>query len=222
MQPNQQGYYQPGQGQPPEQTPQPQQTAAPADVAPVSTPAPQVLGSAAVQGVVGSGSEPVQAVRPQDSYEVSEDALTWTAHEYIHQEKGKKWFFGFAIVMAVLFVGSLLLQWWTFAVVVVVIVAVIIVSSKRPPRELNYSLSDDGLAIDGKLHKFEEFKAFGIIRDGEAFSFMLIPTQRFQPGVTVYFPEDLGEDIVDELGARLPMKELSLDAVDKLVRLLRL
>lgn len=222
MQPsNQQGYYQPDQGQ----TAQPVAPPQPTPVAPAPlpvTPAPQVLGSAALQEVVASGPEPVSQPSPEGSYSTTEDAITWSANEYLHQERGKKWFFAFAVVMALLFVGSLLLQWWTFAVVIVVIVAVIIVSSKRPPHEIVYSLSDDGLTIDSKLHKFEEFKAFGIIRDGEAFSFMLIPTQRFQPGVTVYFPEDLGEDIVDELGARLPMKELSLDAVDRLVRLLRL
>ena len=219
MQPsNQQGYYQPEPTQPaqPAAPPQPVQPAAP------TAPAPQVLGSAAVQEAVVA-PEPVQSTEPtDDSYEPSEDAITWSAHEYLHQEKGKKWFFGFAVIMAILFVGSVLLQWWTSAVVVVAIVVVIIVSSKRPPRELTYSLSDDGLTVDGKLHQFKEFKAFGIVRDGEAFSFMLIPTQRFQPGVTVYFPEDFGEEIVDALGAYLPMKELKPNAVDFLVRLLRL
>ncbi|MNY79362.1 hypothetical protein D3C86_2199690 [compost metagenome] len=51
---------------------------------------------------------------------------------------------------------------------------------------------------------------------------MLIPVKRFLPGVTVYFPETLGEQIVDFLGARLAMQELHLDIIDKVVRKLRL
>jgi len=51
---------------------------------------------------------------------------------------------------------------------------------------------------------------------------MLIPTKRFAPGVSVYFPDDAGEKIVDILGQRLPMEELKLDVIDIVVRKLRL
>lgn len=223
-QPGQQGYYQPDQNQPaqPEQ-PVPQ-------VAPVgaSQPVDQAAFQAALNEPVPAPAVPQTvaeqpAPEPVTEQEVDlDDALTWTAHEYIHQEKGTLWFTIFAVISLVFLGAALFLQQWSFAVLIVVIAAVIIVSSRRPPRELTYSLTDDGLVIDGKLHEFSSFKSFGIIRDGEEFSVMLIPTQRFQPGVTVYFPEDAGEEIVDILGSRLPMKDLKLDAVDRLVRLLRL
>jgi hypothetical protein len=38
----------------------------------------------------------------------------------------------------------------------------------------------------------------------------------------VYFPEKQGEEIVDMFGLRLPMEEVKLDMIDKLVRLLRI
>ncbi len=231
MQPNnQQGYFQPDQEpasqpvvaapvpQPPQPAPAPAQPVQP-QPAPAAVP-PQALGLAAVQDTVAVPAQPAPA---GDELGYDEDgAVTWTAHEYIHQEKGKGWFVAFAVVMVALFAGALFLQQWSFAVLIVVIAAVIIVSSRRPPRELTYALTDDGLEIDGKLHSFSSFKAFGVIRDGEAFSVMLIPVQRFQPGVTVYFPEESGEEIVDILGSRLPMKDLKLDAVDRVVRMLRL
>jgi hypothetical protein len=148
--------------------------------------------------------------------------VTWVAHEYIHREKGTLWFILFAVVIAAFIAVSVLTKAWSFTALIVVIAVVVIVYTRRPPRELTYSLTDDGLVIDQTLHKFSSFKSFGIIRDGEEFSVMLIPTQRFQPGVTVYFPEEAGEDIVDMLGSRLPMKDLKLDVVDRVVRLLRL
>jgi hypothetical protein len=51
---------------------------------------------------------------------------------------------------------------------------------------------------------------------------MLLPTKRFKPGTSVYFPEEAGEAIVDMLGARLPMEDLHLDVVDKVIRKLRI
>lgn len=231
MQPNdQQGYYQPDRPQPvqPAVSAQPpvQPAVQPQPAAqPTVSQAPQALGLAAVQDTIVSpvaATDPLPASGSDDIRYDEDGAVTWVAHEYLHQEKGKTWFIVFAVIMATLFGLAIFLQQWSFAVLIVVIVAVIVVSSKRPPRELTYSLTDDGLTIDGKLNSFDSFKAFGVIRDGEAFSVMLIPTQRFQPGVTVYFPEESGEAIVDMLGSRLPMKDLRLDVVDRIVRLLRL
>ncbi len=244
MQPNnQQGYYQPGQGRPA------QPPTAPAQSAPAASPTPAV-DPAAMQAVLNEPAPvqntpaPTPAPAPAPAVEQPvveqeqfgdplqdgdmpeedlEEPITWSAHEYIHQEKGALWFLAFAVVVIALGAVSLfLMKSWTFAALLVVIALVVIVYSRRPPRELTYSLGDEGLMIDDTLHKFATFKSFGVIRDGEQFSVMLIPIQRFQPGITVYFPEEAGEDIVDILGSRLPMKELHLDVIDRIVRLLRL
>ncbi len=151
-----------------------------------------------------------------------DESVSWTAHEYIHQEKGTKWFVLFALITVGFVVLSVWTQAWSFTALIAVVVFIIVVYLRRAPRELNYSLTEDGLTIDNKLYKYDDFKSFGVIRDGEDFSIMLIPTQRFQPSITVYFPEEAGEDIVDVLGEILPMKDLKLDAVDRLVRMLRL
>lgn len=245
MNPNQQGYYQPEPTQPvqPSQpvVPQPAPAVGAVQAAPVAqapqipAPAPQpVVAQQAPVVPTPEGELPVTAAQlpntnpdpivddSDDEFELTDEPVTWSALEYIHQEKGTTWFVIFGVIVAVLLGVTIFFQQISFAVLIVVIVAVIVVTSRRPPRELAYGLSDEGLSIDGKMHPFENFKAFGVIRDGEEYSVMLIPTQRFQPGVTVYFPEEAGEDIVDMLGSRLPMKDLHLDVVDRVVRLLRL
>lgn len=237
MQPNQpQGYYPPDQQQPPvppsPAAPQQQSVAQPVQSvgaaamdAALNEPAPATM---PVQQVAASEEQfadnQVNEEYAEDDYDESEEApVTWVAHEYIHQEKGTLWFVAFVVVILVLLAVSIfIMNSWSFAVLLGVIAVVVLVYSKRPPRELTYSLTDEGLTVDGRLHEFSSFKSFGIIRDGEEFSVMLIPTQRFQPGVTVYFPEESGEAIVDMLGSRLPMKDLKLDLVDRAVRLLRL
>lgn len=229
MQPeNQNNYWQPGDQpstpganpappQPQAPAPQPAQQPAPAPT-PVAPATPQEA-PAPVQEVIGSGdatvddSEPVEEIPP----------VNWEAKEYIHQEKNGLWFVIFGVVIVGLMAAAvLLMKSWSFAILLVVIAAVIVVFAKRPPRVMSYSISEKGLHIGDTLHAFSDFKSFGVIRDGEEYSVMLIPTKRFLPGVTVYFPEESGEEIVDMLGSRLPMQELHLDWLDRFVRKLRL
>ena len=73
-----------------------------------------------------------------------------------------------------------------------------------------------------RLHKYEDFRAFGILREDSHFSAILIPKKRFGMNVKVYFPGNSGEAIVDALGARLPMEEVKLDLLDRIVNFLRI
>lgn len=162
---------------------------------------------------------------PTENIQESQDELVrWTASEYIHESKGGLWFIVFAIVIVVLIAVDLLfIKSYTFSGLVVVMAAALVIYSRRPPQIIEYTLSGkQGLYVGDRLHNFGEFKAFGLIRDGEHHSIMLIPIKRFNMGVSVYFPEEVGEKIVDILGARLPMENLKLDAVDVIVRKLHL
>lgn len=154
---------------------------------------------------------------------IPQEPIRWQASEYIHHEKNALWFVVFSIVvLGLMALAILLMQAWTFAVLIAVMAAAVIVYARRPPRILTYTLSVKGLYVGDHLYDLSEFKSFGVIHDGAEFSVMLIPIKRFLPGVTVYFPEELGEQIVDFLGARLAMQELHLDVIDKVVRKLRL
>lgn len=159
-----------------------------------------------------------------DIHNISDAPVSWTAHEYIHLEKGGLWYVLFVlVVIGLLALDVFLLQSYTFSALVVVMAVALTIYSRRPPRTLQYTLSlKQGLYIGEKLYSFNDFKAFGLLKDGEHHSIMLIPLKRFSPAVSVYFPEEAGEEIVDILGNRLPMRPLKLDFVDLLVRQLRL
>ncbi len=150
--------------------------------------------------------------------------VTWTAQEYVHMDRTPGWFILFIlIVIGLMAISIFLLKSWSFSVLIFVMAAALIVYIRRPPRELTYALSPaQGLYVGERLYHFDEFKAFGLIQDGQHHSIMLIPRKRFAPGVSVYFPDEAGERIVDILGQRLPMETLKLDIVDVIVRKLRL
>jgi len=154
----------------------------------------------------------------------TEEPVHWAAAEYIHEEKNGLWFMIFGIVAAALIALDIFfVKSYTFSALVAVMVIAVIVFTRRPPNEVQYTLSgDQGLYIGEKLYHYSDFKSFGYIRDGEHNSIMLIPIKRFSPAVSVYFPEEVGEAIVDILGARLPMEDLKLDIIDKIVRKLHI
>mgnify|MGYP004496626455 CR=1 FL=1 len=176
---------------------------------------------------LGTNVEPASPTSGQPPvFEDSPDnpPITWTAQEYIHIDKTPGWFILFAlIVLALVAVDIFFLKSWTFSVLVVVMAIATIIYIRRPPRTLTYALSPaQGLYVGERLYHFDDFRAFGLIQDGENYSIMLIPRKRFAPGVSVFFPKEAGERIVDILGQRMPMEELKLDIVDLVVRKLRL
>lgn len=149
------------------------------------------------------------------------EPIAWQASEYIHHEKQTMWFVGLIGVSLLLLVTAFVIQSWSFAVLVVVMSIAVSFMALRPPRAMNYQLTAQGLQVNEKHFSYHDFRSFGIINEGALYSVLLTPNKRFMPQVTMYFPPELGEQIVDLLGAMLPMEEVELDPLDKLVRKLR-
>ncbi|MBR3169286.1 hypothetical protein IKF23_02500 [Candidatus Saccharibacteria bacterium] len=148
--------------------------------------------------------------------------ITWQAKEYIIRDHHVGWYFGLAIITIGLSVLSVIYKWWTFLILVILSCITILISNLRPPRTIKYHLDNKGLTEGSTLHKYEDFKAFGILKEGNNYSAILIPKKRFGLSVKVYFPEGSGEAIVDALGAHLPMEEVKQDFLDKIVNFLRI
>ena len=148
--------------------------------------------------------------------------ISWKAEEYIVRDHNTWWYVGLFVIGAAFCVLAFFLKAWTFLALIILSIIAILTSSLRPPRTISYTLNKEGLTEAGKLHKYDEFKAFGILKEDSHFSAVLIPKKRFGLSVKVYFPEGSGEAIVDALGARLPMEEVKLDFLDKIVNFLRI
>jgi uncharacterized protein (DUF58 family) len=148
--------------------------------------------------------------------------ITWEAEEYVTRRHNGAWYFGLFLITAALSALAIFLRWWTFLALVILSAITILVLTLRPPRKIKYSLTKTGLKEDKILHKFSDYRAFGIMKEGTHFSAVLIPKKRIAMSTKVYFPGSSGEVIVDYLGARLPMEEVKYDFLDKIVNFLRI
>ena len=153
---------------------------------------------------------------------MANENVEWEAQEYITHDKNTGWFVGLIVIALGLVALSVWLGWWSFTALVVVSAIALLMYAVRPPRKLKYVLGTKGLKEGTRTYKYDDFKSFGVLRDGTNFAIVLVPRKRFSPAVTVYFPEDKGEKIVDMFGARLPMEEVKLDVLDKMVKFLRI
>lgn len=148
--------------------------------------------------------------------------VSWEAEEYITKNHNAWWYVGLFIITIALGALAIFLQGWTFLALIVISVITVLVFSLRPPRKIKYHIDEKGLKEGKILHKYADFRAFGILKEDEHYSAVLIPKQRFGLGVKIYFPEGSGEAIVDQLGNHLPMEEVRLDFLDKIVNFLRI
>ncbi len=148
--------------------------------------------------------------------------ISWQAEEYIVRNRNAFWYVGLFVIGGGLSALAVWQGWWTFLIAIVLSIITILITALRPPRKIQYSLNDDGLTEEGRLHKFVDYKAFGILKEETNFSIVLIPKKRLNLSTKVYFTEDNGEIIVDILGAHLPMQEIKLDFLDKIVNFLRI
>ena len=165
----------------------------------------------------------VEAATTSEETQIDADsAITWQASEFVHHEKSGAWFLSLLGVTAVLLlVVTFLIKSWTFGVLIVVMAIAVVVIARRPPRIINYSVTPQGIQIDQKHFDFHDFKAFGVVQENAFYSIRLIPNKRFMPMVSVYFPTEHGEEIIDIFGSVLPMQHLELDPIDKIVEKIR-
>lgn len=171
-----------------------------------------LLGNVAVEGAGGN-------LQSQDD----EAVLRWQGPEYLDHDKDKVWYVIFGIVtLALMAVAIFLIQSLTFATLIPVMAVSLFVYTHRAPQVIDYTLSRKGLHVNDHMYAYDMFKAFAIDSRAGSHSVIMVPRKRFQIGVTAYFPEEVGEPLVDMLAARLPMQDHSPDFIDRLLAKLRI
>lgn len=224
MKPDQeQIYWQPNQDAAAQPTPLPEIPSQP--VAPVPTdtpPAPLPVVQPAAQPAPEPAplSQPEQEVFDEDSDGViaADEPITWQASEYVHHDKQAIWYVALIGVTIALLALAIFMKAWTFAALIVALGVGIGVLAGRPPHTARYTLSESGLRVNEKNFAYHDFRSFGVIQEDAFASVVLIPTKRFMPAVNIYFPTEMGEQIVDILGSFLPMEQIELDLVEKIAR----
>ena len=162
------------------------------------------------------------AVSSDIAQDEDDEAITWTASEFVAHEKSTAWYvqlsFGAVVLAAVVY----FLTKDVISTGIVIFAAFALgVYGARAPRQLQYTLDDEGVKIGQKYYDYEAFRSFAVVPEGVFSSIVFMPLKRFAPLTTIYYDPKDEERILDLLEPRVPYEEYSHDAVERLMRRIR-
>jgi len=149
-------------------------------------------------------------------------SVSWTASEYIEHHKPTSWYMGLSIATGVAVALVFLLTRDIVSVVVITMMGILFgVFASRKPEVREYEISAEGISISGKLYPHDLFRSYSVHQEQGLRSLFLVPVKRFMPGITIYYPPDQEDSIMDALANYLPFEEGEPDAVDKFMSKIR-
>ncbi len=88
--------------------------------------------------------------------------LRWSAYEHEHTERGSDWYWALGIFAVSAALTSLLLHNVLFAVLILLAAVTIALLARTPPEIARFELSDKGIRVNGRLHRFEQIISFWV------------------------------------------------------------
>ncbi len=219
-------------GQPPEQQDQQQPPSPLPQEQPTPTPALQPELPQAVQppqGAVAQEPQPAWQFKDEENYADQQPAslstaaaVNWTASEYVAHDKNAGWYM--LVMLASIVVAAivyLITQDLVSPTVVVILGGAFAVFGARQPQVLEYSIDNTGIRIGQRQYPYTMFRTFSVIEEDAMRSILLMPLQRFNLPISVYYDPADEQRIVEALAAHLPHEERAVGPIDNLMRKIR-
>jgi hypothetical protein len=148
--------------------------------------------------------------------------VSWTASEYVAHDKNAGWYLlvvlaSAGVTMAVYFIT----REWISAGVVLILGISFAVFGARKPKTLEYAVDSTGVHIGPKQYPYSLFRTFSVVEEDAIRSILLMPMQRFNLPISVYYDPADEEKIVEALGSYLPHEDRQPAAIDRFMRKIR-
>jgi hypothetical protein len=148
--------------------------------------------------------------------------ITWTGSEFIANQKGGAWYLGLIGFITLVCVVVYLISRDIVSVVFIAIMGVLFaVIASRKPRQLSYSIDEEGIKVGQRNYFFTDFKSFSLQHHGAIGYVSLLPLHRFRNELSIYFPPENEQAIFDALASHIPNEQRKETLTDKLVQLIR-
>ena len=154
--------------------------------------------------------------------ESSDDAISWTASEFVAHEKTTGWYLALAGIAVALAALIFLIARDIISIIVVLVAATAFgVLGGRKPQQKHYSLNASGLTIGQRHYGYHEFRSFSVVPEGAFSSIVFMPLKRFAPLTTIYYAPEDEDKIIDTISVNLPFEERKSDPIDNLMTRIR-
>lgn len=150
--------------------------------------------------------------------------LEWSAPEYEHNPKGAAWYWGSIFTALAILSFAVWQKNFLFAAFVVLAEILILTWGERPPRTINFILTQKGLTIgENTFYPLDNFTSFSVDRDGheEWAGIVLFFGSHLRPSILVRAPHSETEEILKALRKKLKEVAWEPTLLDSLERFLR-
>ena len=149
--------------------------------------------------------------------------VSWSASEFIAHEKSPLWYAALTAVSVVFAAVIYFLMHDLIAVIAVVFVCILFgFLAAHKPRVLTYYVNAAGITIGQKTYSFSDFKSFGVVNEGAFSNITFMPMKRFMPTLSIYYPPEHEQAIIDVLSNYLPFAPATHDLIDRFMHRIRL
>ena len=148
--------------------------------------------------------------------------VSWTASEFIANHKSAGWYILlFAAIFVVAGLTFLFTNDWISSATIIFVGSLFAILAGKKPRQISYSLNNSGITIGEKFYPYDMFKSFTILHEGTIGCINLLPLKRFMPEISIYYPSDEENKIIDVLTVSLPNNQKAEQGFDKLMKKIR-
>lgn len=138
------------------------------------------------------------------------EQVSWNAPEHTHTDKGNDWFWALGIIAVSGAVVALLFKNFLFALLIVIGAFTMALLAARPPRTLQFTLTERGILIDDALYPYQMLVAFWIQEHQDDHPLLIVDSRRFlTPHLLIPLDDVDPEEIREYLLEHLKEEELS-------------
>jgi len=151
------------------------------------------------------------------------ESITWTASEFVAHDKSVGWYsmliLGSVLVAAIIFFFTRDLVSGSVVIIAGLLLAVY---GSHKPRQVQYVVDKRGVGVGQRRHGYDEFRSFSVVSEGAFSGLVLMPLKRFALPLTMYYAPADEDRILGLLSDQLPLEEHRPDAIDTLLKRIRL
>lgn len=114
--------------------------------------------------------------------------ISWAAPEFNKYEKSFMWYLVCGLIAAIVFIIAIFTKNYIFAFIVLLLSFLFFTYTKKNPRQIEFSIAEEGIFIDEKLCAFNEIISFWIFEKPEL-TLSLETKKPFQNRITIPLPE---------------------------------
>jgi hypothetical protein len=112
--------------------------------------------------------------------------LSWTAPEFIYQEKGQSWFIVFGLIAATFLLLAIFMKNYFFAFIILIASFLIYIQAQKHPRKIKIEIFDDKIVIDKNLEfLYKDIVSFWIFEEPDLRILSLETKKFFQPKISL-------------------------------------